>query len=132
MALEYQIDINIRYSETDQMGTVHHSSYVLYLEQARVEHLKAIGLPYHEMEKRDIHLPVIELKVEYLKPAMFGEKIKVVSKILPPMGVRLKVEYSLFCREDLVLTGYSMHAFTGKNGKPVRPPKDIIQALVQD
>ena len=129
MPSEHKTEIDIRYAETDKMGMVHHSAYVVYLEQARVEHLKAIGLPYHKLEERGVFLPVIELKIDYLKPARFGQKINVVSKIFPVKGARLKVEYSLFCGDELILTGYSIHAFIGENKRPIRPARDIIKAI---
>jgi len=47
----HETKITPRYAETDQMGLIHHSAYVVYLEQARIEYLESIGLAYHELEQ---------------------------------------------------------------------------------
>jgi acyl-CoA thioester hydrolase len=129
MLAEYKTELIVRYAETDQMGSVHHASYLIYMEAARVEHLKAAGLPYHEMEKAGLFLPVVELAVKYHKPAKFGQKLLMTSRILPLSGIRLKVEYALGESGILLMEGYSLHAFVGRDGKPSRPPREIRQLL---
>lgn len=129
MLTEYKTEIPVRYAETDQMGAVHHSAYIIYFEAARVEHLKASGLPYDELERRGFMLPVIDLGVKYLKSARFGQTVEVISRILPVKGIRLRVEYSILFQSDLLATGYSVHAFINAAGAPVRPPKDVVLML---
>jgi acyl-CoA thioester hydrolase len=129
MLAEHATEIIVRYAETDQMGSVHHSSYLIYMEAARVWHLDAMGLPYHEMEARGIFLPVIDLSVRYHRPAKFGQRLCVVSRMHPLSGIRLKVDYSLYQGDSLVAEGHTLHAFVGREGRPMRPPKDIIRLL---
>ncbi|OGJ88114.1 MAG: hypothetical protein A2268_04950 [Candidatus Raymondbacteria bacterium RifOxyA12_full_50_37] len=129
MPLEHSTDIMVRYAETDQMGMVHHVSYAVYFEEARTKNLAAAGLPYHLMEERGVLLPVVELTLQYLKPAKFGEYVTVKSVISPPQGARLRVEYRILRGDDLLVTGSTIHAFMGKNGRPIRPPGDIIAVL---
>ena len=129
MPVEHKTEISIRYAETDQMGTVHHAAYALYFEQARVEHLSAVGLPYHKLEEQGLLLPVVEMVIRYLKPFRFGEKITVVSRFLPVTGARLTVEYELYHEKELMATGRTMHAFISKERKPLRPPREITERI---
>jgi len=121
--------LTVRYCETDQMGFVHHSAYVLYLEAARVEHLKALGIPYHELEAGGVLLPVIGLCLRYHKPACFGQDVSVLTRLSPVRGVRLVVEYEVSAENKLLVTASTEHAFLGRNGKPLRPPEYVIRAL---
>ncbi len=67
------LPLEVRYAETDQMGVVHHGVYVVWMEAARVEFLKRLGVPYHELERSGVRLPVVELGVTYRAPAAFGQ-----------------------------------------------------------
>ena len=67
--------IRVRYAETDQMGVAHHSAYVPWLEVARVDWLKAVGLDYAEIERGGIFFPVTELRLRYKQPARFDEEL---------------------------------------------------------
>jgi len=129
MLSEHKTELTVRYAETDQMGSVHHSAYLIYMEAARVEHLTAMGLPYHEMEARGVFLPVIDLSVRYYRSAKFGQRLTVVSRIQPLTGVRLRVDYKIYEGNALITEGHTLHAFVGKTGKPLRPPRDIAALL---
>jgi len=111
------------------MGWVHHSVYPVYFEQARVEQMIALGIPYDQLEAEGILLPLFELHVNYRRPLRFGETFVVHSRMGPVTGVRLRVEYEIFCDDQLCVTGYTLHAFTGRNGRPIRPPNRLVQCL---
>ena len=129
MASEHRTDISVRYAETDQMGTVHHASYPLYFEQARVEHLIALGLPYDKLEGKGVLLPVVEMTVQYVKPLRFGDRFAVVSRIPPAVGARLFVEYEIVRGGELMATGRTVHAFLSRDRRPLRPPPEFKSAL---
>ena len=65
--ISHTCKIEVRYSETDAMGVVHHGSYPIWFEQARIDFFKAIGAPYTEIEKEGFESPVLELVVKYRK-----------------------------------------------------------------
>jgi acyl-CoA thioester hydrolase len=129
MIPEYKTEIIVRYAETDKMGSVHHSSYVLYMEAARVEHMKAGGLPYDELESSGLFLPVVELALRYHKPARFGQTLTVISRFHPLSGIRLRVDYTLLCGDQNIAEGHTLHAFVDANGKPARPSKKAADLL---
>lgn len=93
--------VKVRYAETDAMGVVHHSSYLLWMEEARVEYLAHSGYPYTRMEAEGFFLPVSEMTCRFLAPARFGEEVE----------VRLRVER---LREASVTIGYEMVNAAGK------------------
>ena len=66
------ISIEVRYAETDQMGVVHHSVYPVWFETARTRFSQEMGVPYQEMERMGLMLPVRELSVKYVAPAVYG------------------------------------------------------------
>ena len=70
--ISHTCKIEVRYSETDAMGVVHHGSYPIWFEQARIDFFKAIGAPYTEIEKEGFESPVLELVVKYRKACRFG------------------------------------------------------------
>lgn len=129
MMAEHTTVIPVRYAETDQMGTVHHASYPVYFEQARVEHMEAAGVPYHELEAQGVLLPVVTLTVEYLKPLRFGEKMTVLTRMKPVQGVRLTIEYEIRRGDELCVTGSTIHAFISRERRPMRPPLSVISRL---
>ena len=66
--------VRVRYAETDQMGVVYHSNYIIWLEVGRVELLRQLGFSYQEMEAEGLHLPVVEVKCRYKHPARYDDK----------------------------------------------------------
>ena len=63
----------VSYSDTDQMGFMHHSNYFRYYETARWELFRSLGIPYHEIEEEDVILPVINASAKFIKPAFYDQ-----------------------------------------------------------
>ena len=76
MERRFNIEIRPGYSETDQMGFVHHSNYVKYFETARWELFRTLGIPYKLVEGAGFLLPVIKMEMEFLKPAFYDELLE--------------------------------------------------------
>ncbi len=112
--------IKVRYAETDQMGIVHHSNYIIYFEEARTAFMESIGKPYHEMEKEGILVVVVEAYVKYLKPARFGDELE-ISVRLERMGVRFRFYYEVFRGSEKLAEGYTTHVYTDRNLRVLRP-----------
>ena len=70
-------DRSINYYETDQMGIVHHSNYIRYFEEARLDMMEQVGLSYAAMEEHGLIIPVLSVACEYIKPVLFGEKVQI-------------------------------------------------------
>ena len=68
--------IRVRYAETDKMGVVYHSNYIIWFEVGRVEMLRSFGFTYKEMESLDdTHLPVVEVRCRYKAPALYDDEV---------------------------------------------------------
>jgi len=118
---DFSTNIEVRYQETDAMGIVHHSSYVGWLELSRIQWLKKMDLPYHELEKLGRQIPVLALNIQYKKPLHFGDEVQVMIRPLVEGKMRFKFLYEIFRGEDLVSTAETEHVVL-ESGKPIRVP----------
>ena len=129
--ITYEAKIRVNYKDTDKMGIVHHSNYIVYYEMARVEALRAWGMPYAEMEKGGIISPILEIGSKYIYPAHFDEvlTVRVIVEEIPM--VRFKVRYELYNEEGrLINTGHTWLGFLdGTTRRPCRAPQYFVEKL---
>ena len=119
----FSMQIKVRYCETDQMGLVHHGSYVNYFEEARISWISNLGFSYSEMEKSGIILPVSKLNINYLRPAYFENDLVVNVELAELPTSRLIFNYTITNKGEVVVTGTTVLAFLNKETKkPVRCP----------
>lgn len=113
--------IRPRYEETDQMGIIYHGNYIIWFEQARSGFFRSLGYPYKKLEEDGIWLPVIEVGCKYFAPAKYDEEVYVKTFIKEYKGVRITLNYEVYNKEDdkLLVTGFSKHAITDHDMKPV-------------
>lgn len=126
-----EIEIRVRYAETDQMGVVHHGNYALYLEMARIEWLRKLGISYKNMEENGIGLPVVSLAINFKKSAVYDDVIKVKTQLKKQPTALVEFEYKLTNQNDeLLCTAEVVLAFIDMTTKrPTRPPKYFLEAL---
>lgn len=119
--------IIVRYAETDKMGIAHHSVYPIWYEAARTESIKKIGISYSEMENLGIMTPLVELNCKYILPADYEDVLLVQVYITKVTPVRVVFEYKIYNEKDnsLINTGSTVHAFIGKNMKPLNLKKNF-------
>ena len=127
----FSVQIKVRYCETDQMGLVHHGSYVNYFEEARIAWISNLGFSYSEMEKSGIILPVSKLNVSYLRPAYFDDNLVVNVELAEMPTSRLIFNYMIKKNNnEVVVTGNTVLAFLNKETKrPVRCPDYILEKV---
>lgn len=108
-----QTELTVRYAETDQMGVVHHSRYFVWLEMARTDYIKSLGMSYDEMEKGGVMLPVTGVSCKYRLPARYDDCVVVTARISRLTPARIEFEYTLTRKgeEDILATGTSSHGF---------------------
>lgn len=127
------ISVRVRYGETDQMGVVYHGHYPSYLEVARIEFFRKIGIPYKDIEAKGYMLPVTELTIKYLHPAKYDELLKIhVSIDGIPSGPRLIFNYEIYNENEKLLTTASttLVFINSENRLPTRCPKFIIDRFL--
>ena len=124
------MEIKVRYCETDQMGLVHHGSYINYFEEARIAWISNLGFSYSEMEKSGIILPVSKLNVSYLRPAYFDDDLLVSVEIAELPTSRLIFNYTINKEEEVIVTGTTVLAFLNKETKkPVKCPDYMLEKV---
>lgn len=125
----------VQYYETDRMGIVHHSNYIRWMEEARIDFLGQIGLPYDEIEKRGILIPVLSACAEYQKPFRFGDEFQIRLRLTAFSGLKFTIEYAIFLAEtgQQHAAGVTKHGFLDESLAPVRLKKhfpDIYQKML--
>ena len=122
-------EIRVRYAETDKMGVVYHSNYLVWFEVGRIHLLDEIGTPYREIEENGFRLPVLEVHAAYHRPAGFDDRINIDTSIRELPGVRIKIYYELSRGSEKICTGHTRHAFITSAGEPVRPPDSFVKRV---
>lgn len=107
----------VKYYECDRMGVTHHSYYVRFMEEARIDMLDRIGYGFDRMEAEGVISPVISINVSYRKPTTFKDKIEIAVKVMALSGLKLKLGYEMKVSGQTVCTAESVHCFI-ENGKP--------------
>ena len=115
------------YHETDKMGITHHSNYIRWKEEARIDFLEQIGCSYARLEQDGIISPVIGVECQYKQPTTFGDEVCICAEIEEFRGVRLVIRYTMYNRQTgaLVLTGKTRHCFTNAQGRPIALKKQF-------
>ncbi len=121
--LEHEIEIDVRYYETDGQGVVHHSNYFQYFELARVEMLKAMGHDYAEFEREGILLVVHSIACKYLRPARFGDRLRIQTKVVRATMARIDHQYRVLIGEELIAEANSTIACVDRIGAVQRMPE---------
>ena len=117
----YSFEWTVQYYETDQMGIIHHSNYIKWMEEARLDLMDQIGLNYKQMEEMEIISPVLSISVEYHSMVHFDDTVVIQTKLVKYTGVKMEVEYIMTDKEtgELRTTAYSSHCFLNRSGKPI-------------
>lgn len=117
----YSYKHKVQYYETDQMGIVHHSNYIRWFEEARIDFTEKMGMGYHEMEAAGIVSPVLTVEASYLRMVYFGDTVTIHTSIKEYNGIKLTVGYEVISdkTEMVHCRGTSKHCFINKEGTPL-------------
>jgi acyl-CoA thioester hydrolase len=126
-----EIEIRVRYGETDQMGYVYHGNYAQYLEMGRIEWLRKLGISYKKMEEEGIMLPVLSLTINFKKSAYYDDVINVKTQLQKIPSARIEFDYILTNQNGEILTTANVVlVFVNmKTKKPIRCPAYILDKL---
>lgn len=110
-----------KYYETDQMGIIHHSNYIRWMEEARMDLMEQIGLSYKGMEEMEIISPVLSVSCEYKSMVHFDDTVVIHTRIVEYNGIKMKVEYRMTDKKtgELRTVANSEHCFLNRSGKPI-------------
>ncbi len=128
---EHVVELRVRYSETDQMGTFYNSRVLDWFEVGRTELMRSLDLPYAEVEHKGIHLPLVEAHVNFLGRARYDDLLAMTCRagMVGRARVRFDAAIELAGSKQSVAAGHTVHAITDTNGRPVRPPAWLADAF---
>jgi acyl-CoA thioester hydrolase len=111
------IQIRVRYAETDRMGLLHHANYLVYFEQARTELLRAQGYTYKDMEDQGFLLVLTRVQVRYRRPARYDEVLTIRTTVTRSTGVKIEHRYEVLRDGELLAEGETTLGCIGRDGQ---------------
>ena len=125
MAESNEIDIRVRYAETDRMGLLHHANYFVYFEMGRTELLRRRGLSYRELEDAGHLLVIVDIGCKFKRPAYYDDLLTIRTTVERVTHVKIVHRYQVF-REGLLLAeGHSTLACVDREGRPQALPETL-------
>ncbi|MEI7977462.1 MAG: thioesterase family protein [Bacteroidota bacterium] len=123
--------IRVRYSETDKMGVVYHGNYAQYLEVARTDALRQVGLTYKSFEDNGIMMPVLSLNCKFLKSAFYDDELTIITTIKTLPTIRIHFFYEIFNPQNELITTAEVELVNidMKTNKLTKAPSVLIDAL---
>lgn len=120
----------VRYADTDHFGVVYYAKYLDWFEAGRTEILRAKGITYAELEKKGLFAPVVEIKVNYKKPAGYDDIVALETSVEKIGNSSIKFNYKVYNQKnELLAEAYTVNVFITKEMKSVRIPDDVRNAL---
>ena len=132
--MQSELELAVRYYETDQMGIVHHSNYVRYFECGRSDMMQKNGLPIEVIEKEGVMLPVVSVEARYKTPAKMGDTVRIVSRIEKIPMAKLEVLSEIYNQDGVLLcTGKVVLGFIDTVTRhPVRCPENLARIIAEN
>lgn len=124
---DHRHQVRIRFAETDAMGIVHHSRYLPYLEEARVEYLRHLGHPYTELRAEGVDYAVLEAFVQYRMPLRFDDEVTVHLRMGAATRATFQMAYLLTVGAEVRATAVTVHGCVNADGRPVRMPTWLLE-----
>lgn len=129
-----------QYYETDQMGIIHHSNYIRWFEEARIDYLDQIGLHYKELEDNQIGIPVLGVNCQYKTMTHFGDTVEIQVKPTKYNGIKMTIEYIISDKTtgEVRCIGETQHCFLSGEGALVSIKKShprwhgIFKSMLSD
>lgn len=128
----FSYTLQTRYAETAQDGIVHHSSYVIYYEAARIAYLQDKGYDITSMEKEGILCPVVKLQAEYLRPLLSLEQVIVKVRVKQAGKVRFSILHEIFKGQLKIAFAVTEHCFIDRRFKPQPIPLPLQKAFLDE
>ena len=123
--------IKVRYAETDKMGIVYHSNYLIYFEIGRTEFINECGISYIEMEKMGIMIPLLESNCKYVQGAKYADELTVKTWIEELSAAKVRFSYSIIRESDgkEITRGNTLHVFVDNGFKIINLKKKFPEIM---
>jgi acyl-CoA thioester hydrolase len=123
MLREHDIEIRVRYQETDAMGVLHHANYLTYFEIGRTELLRANGYDYRKVEEGGLFMVIVAIGCRYRRPARYDDLLRLRTSAIRTTAAKIEHEYQLFRGDEMLAEGHSILACVDRSGKLQRVPE---------
>lgn len=123
MLREHEVEIRVRYQETDAMGVLHHANYFTYFEIGRTELLRAEGHRYRDVEAAGVFMVVVKIAAHYRRPARYDDLLRLRTITQRVTAAKIEHAYELYRGDELLATGESTLACVDGEGRVVRVPQ---------
>jgi acyl-CoA thioester hydrolase len=120
---QHEIDIRVRYSETDAMGRLHQANFLNYFEMGRTEQLRSLGQTYRDFEANGVLLVVTKISVSYHRAAGYDDLLRLITMTTRTTLARIDHQYALLRGDELIATAESTLACVNRDGQPQRLPE---------
>ena len=133
MSVHNLTKVRVLFADTDAMGVVYHTNYIKWFELGRNELMRQLGVPYTELVKLSLHLPLINVGCEYLKFAVYDQLLTIETEFDYIRKATIKFNSRIWDenRENLLAEGYTIHACINHEGKLRRIPKLLLELTDQ-
>lgn len=108
----------VKYYECDRMGITHHSNYIRFMEEARIDWMDQMGCGFETMEAVGVVSPVMEVECAYKHPTTFKDRIDIMVEVVEVSTLKITLAYTMRVGEKIVCTGRSKHCFL-ENNRPI-------------
>lgn len=117
----------VNYYETDKMGITHHSNYIRFMEEARIDFLQKLGYPMTRLEREGVVSPVVSVECKYKAPSTFSDVLRITVKVEKYTGVKVMFAYRGVNADTgkVVFEAESTHCFVNAQGRPVSVKKNF-------
>jgi acyl-CoA thioester hydrolase len=122
-----EIQIRVRYAETDRMGLLHHANYLVYFEQGRTELLRQIGRTYKDVEDEGFYLVLAKIEVRYRLPARYDDLLTLRTTVTRKTPVRIEHEYKVLRGSEVLAEGSSTLACVDRSGTLQAMPEWLLE-----
>jgi len=110
----------VRYSEVDIMGIVWYGKYAEYLQEGAAALGRLCGLSYSDFYKSNLHVPIVELHIDYLQPLILDEVFTLVTSLIWNEGSRLNTEYALIKKDETIAaTAHTVQMFINAKSREI-------------
>ena len=128
----HQTTLRVPYADTDQMGVVYYTNYLVYFERARTEWLRSLGITYKQLESDGYYLPVCECSVKYFSSAKYDDLLTICTTLFKLNAASIVINYEILCDDKKIAEGLTTHAFINKVFKPVKISQKVRQILMDN
>jgi acyl-CoA thioester hydrolase len=127
MSAHHDLEIRVRYQETDAMGVLHHANYLTYFEMGRTELLRSAGFDYRKIEADGTFMVIVDIACRYRRPARYDDVLRLRTTLKRVTAAKIQHEYQLYRGDELLAEGHSTLACVDRQGQLQRVPDWLRQ-----